>query len=241
MMPYGLQVVDSGTKAFTWSFLKPPGLLHNSLIRYSMSPGYDLTTVAKDADEYAVASNGNYGWTFSPDGTKLLTVGGTGSTIVEHSLSTPYDLATAAATGTTVVISYTGITSLRWEKAGMSLVVAGTSSGLKIAEMTGTVTPYDLTGMALTSNVYSYAGITSLLGVRFANSGRLLYIGDINAGRIRRYYLSTPYLFSTMSTTYRLSPALTGLRGFDMNANASKLYVLIDGTATDGIKQYSMP
>ena len=90
--PLGLAFNNDGTKMYI------AGGTSNSLLQYSLSTGFDLSTASYDSVSFSVGSQDGspYDIVFNTDGTKMYMVGSGSGSVYQYSLSTAFDLSTAS-------------------------------------------------------------------------------------------------------------------------------------------------
>ena len=122
-LPMGLAFSNDGTKMFV------TGESSDSVHQYTLSTGYDLSTVSYDSVAFSVSSQDTEprSITFNEDGTAMYIVGDATNSVYQYSLSTAYDLSTASYASISLDVSSqdTGPFAIAFNNNGTKMYIVG--------------------------------------------------------------------------------------------------------------------
>jgi len=164
------------------------------VVQYNLSTAYDLTTAAYSGNSFSVASQDEsaYGFTFSPDGSKMYLSGGDDYAIYQYSLTTPFELSTASFDEVSFNIENEegDPSGIVLSQDGRYMIVVGDNEGSAVRYRLSI--PFDLSAGA------SYDGTTFDLsnedaypsGVTASPDGSRLFVIGYDLGLISQYNIT---------------------------------------------------
>ena len=246
----GIFIKPDGTRVYVTNDLDDDD---QSVIEYSLSTPFDITTAVKSADTLLTIQEGGgsevmdnpHAITFKSDGTKMYVIrsdGTAGNTVAleQFSLSTPWDSSTLTWTGRTDL--QTGCTT-SIQSRGLDFKPDGTrvfigNEGNDIIAQYDLTTPWDVTSMTNQQCSPSIVGDeTKMRNIQLSSDGSFLYVGGNTGDDINKYSLTKPYNITSISleTSYSISAQTGDMRGFIFSSNFTKLYVTGDNGANDDV------
>jgi sugar lactone lactonase YvrE len=212
----------------------------------SNSEAYSLAGASYDSKSYVLTNDTSpSAIAFNNDGTKMYMLGIATDRIYSYNLSTAYDITTTpgAAASFTISGQSTVPEALIFNNDGTKMYVADRASltiyqySLSTAYQVNTASAsYDSVSLDVSSQEPS--GFT---GISFNNDGTKLYTLGYNSDNVHQYSLSTGYDLSTASyASISFSVASQDTIPYDIHFNNAGTRMLILGSATDSIYQYSL-
>jgi sugar lactone lactonase YvrE len=179
---------------------------------FSLSPAYDLSSIAPIETTWHVAGlfySGNSfsaaaqedvstGLWFKPDGTEAYIVGWTNDTVFQYTLSTAWDLSTASYSAKSFSVASQSIQpyGISFKDDGTTFFMVGSAA---VFEYT-IATPWDISTASYTGNSFSTsAQETTPLGVFFKPDGTKMYVIGSAGDDVNEYNLSTAWNITTAS------------------------------------------
>jgi len=233
----GLFFKSDGTKAYM------VGISSDRVYQYSLSTGFDLSTISYDSVSFSFASQETAPRKvrFNSDGTKMYIVGNATNTVFQYSLSTGFDLGTA---------SYDSVSFSVSSQAAIAMSMAFNPSGTKMYVLDYNVakvhqyslsTGFDISTASYDSVEFSVDSQDSTpLGLDFKPDGTKFYIVGSQNDTVHQYSLSTAFDLSTASydsVSFSVSSQDTLPAGMAFNTDGTKMYVV--GFGNDSIYQYT--
>ena len=254
--------ISSDTKHLRGITFKPDGTImyvtadetNPTVIQYSLSPAFDISTATKISATNLVEAGGAnidkpHAIEFKPDGKVMYVI---------HSQSTKvgveqYNLATAWDTSTLSYDTRLSITNgsdvqiraLAFKTDGTRVYIAQRDHG-KVIQYDLT-TPWDLSSATNQVESNAFTGEeNNLRNIQFSSDGTFMYLGGNGGDDINKYKLPTAWDVSTIIhvTSYSISSQTVEMRGFKFTANFTKLYVTGDtadsGAGTNVVYEYNL-
>ena len=180
----------------------------------TLAVAYDLTTATYDGSGKDVTAQTTtpYGFTGSPDGTKMYIAGYSETTIFEYNMNTPYDTQLSIYSGNSLDLSAQGssVASLAPSPDGTRMFVADYDNNY--IRQINFATPWDITTATPQSGGF-FVTEGNPRDVDFRMDGTKMYIlGDATDFEVFQYTLSTPWDLST--ATYDGVSLTVGGSGF---------------------------
>ena len=234
---FGFTFNNDGTKAYM------VGTVSDAVYQYSLSTGFDLSTISYDSVSFSVAGQETAPRKvrFNSDGTKMYIAGNATNTIFQYSLSTGFDIGTA---------SYDSVSFSVNSQAPITMSMAFNPSGTKMYVLdynVAKVHQYSLsTGFDLSTASYDTVEFSvnsqdsTPLGLEFKPDGTKFYIVGTGSDTVHQYSLSTAFDLSTASydsVSFSVSSQVTTPADVVFNSSGNKMYIF--GNATDSVYQYS--
>jgi sugar lactone lactonase YvrE len=212
----------------------------------SNSEAYSLSAASYDSKSYVLVNDTSpSAIAFNNDGTKMYMLGIANDRIYSYNLSTAYDITTTPGAVSSFDVSgqSTVPEALIFNNDGTKMYVADRASltlyqySLSTAYQVNTASAsYDSVSLDVSSQEPS--GFT---GISFNNDGTKLYTLGYNSDNVHQYSLSTGYDLSTASyASISFSVASQDTIPYDIHFNNAGTRMLILGSATDSIYQYSL-
>lgn len=233
--PVGLVFSPDGMKMFA------VGNTNNTIIEYSLSIGYDVTTAAPTGATYdmTVLDGTPTDVAFNTTGNRMFVCGTDTDGIFEFSLGTEFDLSTAAYTGNVFLTGTedTGLGDLAFNRDGTKLFTIGSANDA-IYEY-NLATSYDITTAAFSQSFSIGGQEASGLAFEFNTDGtRLLVIGSSN-DRVFEYHLSTGFDVSTASYSGKSYPVAENTpEGLTLSSDGTQFFVT--GVSSDLVRTFDM-
>ena len=233
--PLDIAFNTDGTKMYIM------GSTSDSVLQYSLSTGFDLSTASYDSVSFNVSSQDTNPrkLSFNNDGTKLYIFGTITDTVYQYSLSTAFDLSTT---------SYDSVSFNAASQATNPYGLAFNSDGTKMYLGSGTVfyqyslsTAFDLSTTSYDSvsfNVSSQDSDTPDL--TFNNDGTKMYVVGTSNDNVYQYSLSTAFDLSTASydsVSFSIGSQNDAPTALAFSNDGTKMYIV--GNINDTIYQYS--
>ena len=187
----GLYVDPNGYNLFTFDA--------STVRKYTMSTAHDLTTLSGQVDYYQPPNySGNRAMGFSHDGTKMFLVEEVGHTIYKYNMQ-PWNISGAGGGGSYGLSQVNGELyphSLRFDPTGYKMNVQWWQTGTDRLHHYTMQYPYDPGSRTLVSSA-DYNGST-VRNMDWSDDGTFMAYAESGSGKLRCYYLSTPWDVSTM-------------------------------------------
>ena len=234
---WGFTFNNDGTKAYT------VGTASDTVYQYSLSTGFDLSTISYDSVSFSVAGQETAPRKvrFNSDGTKMYVAGNAANTIFQYSLSTGFDIGTA---------SYDSVSFSVSSQAPITMSMAFNPSGTKMYVLdynVAKVHQYSLsTGFDLSTASYDTVEFSvdpqdsTPLGLEFKPDGTKFYIVGTGSDTVHQYSLSTAFDLSTASydsVSFSVFSQANTPADVVFNSSGNKMYIHDD--ATDSVYQYT--
>lgn len=193
---------DGAIVANPGEYMMIVGSSTDTIYKYDLSTGFDVTTATYNAISFSVQpqENAPESISFSPDGLKLFMLGQTGDRVYQYEMATPYDISIAAYANKDLYVGTQDIQPLgfAFNNDGTKLFMVGLNTD-RVYEYT-LPTAYDLSGSSYASVSFLVSGQSANpRGVTFNDDGTKMYITDSNTHRIYMYNLTTGFDISTAS------------------------------------------
>ena len=233
--PLDIAFNTDGTKMYIM------GSTSDSVLQYSLSTGFDLSTASYDSVSFNVSSQDTNPrkLSFNNDGTKLYIFGTITDTVYQYSLSTAFDLSTT---------SYDSVSFNAASQATNPYGLAFNSDGTKMYLGSGTVfyqyslsTAFDLSTTSYDSvsfNVSSQDSDTPDL--TFNNDGTKMYVVGTSNDNVYQYSLSTAFDLSTASydsVSFSIGSQNDAPTALAFSNDGTKMYIV--GNINDTVYQYT--
>jgi len=189
--------------------------------QYSLSSGYDLSSIVSDSKYFQVTTWANpTDVRVTPDGTKMMVINGAVDTIVEFDLGTPFDVESA-------VYSQTGLDFSTYQDSPRGFHWSGDGTKVFIVGTTGTdvdcytlSTAWDVSSMSYT-NSYDH-GVSSALSVTFTSDGTVMLVSE-GTGVVTQFNLATAWDLTTAAAASKATdvvpPVSTGIESVRLFGN----------------------
>ena len=189
--------------------------------QYSLSSGYDLSSIVSDSKYFQVTTWANpTDVRVTPDGTKMMVINGAVDTIVEFDLGTPFDVESA-------VYSQTGLDFSTYQNLPQGFHWSGDGTKVFIVGTTGTdvdcytlSTAWDVSSMSYT-NSYDH-GVSSALSVTFTSDGTVMLVSE-GTGVVTQFNLATAWDLTTAAAASKATdvvpPVSTGIESVRLFGN----------------------
>ena len=233
--PLDIAFNTDGTKMYIM------GNINDTVLQYSLSTGFDLSTASYDNVSFATTSQDTNPrkLSFNNDGTKMYMFGTTTDTVYQYSLSTAFDLSTT---------SYDSVSFNASSQSTNPYGLAFNSDGTKMYLGGGSVfyqyslsTAFDLSTTSYDSVSFSVSGQdSSAPDLTFNNDGTKMYVvGQIN-DNVYQYSLSTAFDLSTASydsVSFSVGSQDGAPNSLAFSNDGTKMFVV--GNVNDTVYQYS--
>ena len=183
------------------------------------------------------------GIAFSTDGTSLYAVGSVDDTVYQYSMTTAWDLSTASYAS-----KLKGVGSQEGSPRGLAFKTDGTSMYV-VGRDNDTVYQYSLS-TAWDVSTASYANKSFLVSsyetnpnsLIFKPDGSVMYVIGYGNDTVYQFSLSTAWDVSTASYTTgdNFSAATQDTSGMAVSFSTDGLKMLVSGSSTDSVHQYSL-
>jgi len=221
---------DDGTKIY----LLEIGTI-DRLYEFPLSTAWDPTTIGSYNTRIGVYDTIPTGFAFSPDGTKLFTVGFTNDTVTRLDLSTAWDLTTASFHSNKLVIS---------NPSGLAFKNDGTRMYLY---KNGDLSEYSMTTAWAVSSA-TLLGSTSFLSTAGVNvsdiklnaTGTKLFLLNSVVSVVFQYELSTAWDASTASLEYKFPVPFQGMSGMTFADSGTRFYTVTNSSTSPGVFYFSI-
>tara|TARA_R110000850_G_scaffold81817_3_gene175840 strand:- start:5246 stop:7180 length:1935 start_codon:yes stop_codon:yes gene_type:complete len=233
--PLDIAFNTDGTKMYIM------GNINDTVLQYSLSTGFDLSTASYDSVSFATTSQDTNPrkLSFNNDGTKLYIFGTTTDTVYQYSLSTAWDLSTT---------SYDSVSFNAASQATNPYGLAFNSDGTKMYLGGGTVfyqyslsTAFDLSTTSYDSVSFSVSSQDSdAPDLTFNNDGTKMYVVGTSNDNVYQYSLSTAFDLSTASydsVSFSVGSQDAAPPALAFSNDGTKMYIV--GNTNDTIYQYS--
>ena len=215
----------------------------NRLYEFELTvPWHVLTLNISDIARFFLGSQSSQpsGFDFSPDGSKLLVVDYTTTTVFQYSLPVANSIDGMSYDGLSYNTALTHAEGLRFSADGYKVFIG--SSDTNIIHQYSVTTSGTLVGMTPTSSELDLSAIEdSIAGFDFNSTGLKLYVTGATTGEVHEFILTNAYDFS-------VTPVYSGL-SLDISTEDTlpsgiiitddPKYTYIMGVNTDYIYQYS--
>ncbi|MDC3403968.1 autotransporter domain-containing protein [Candidatus Pelagibacter sp.] len=257
--------ISSDTKHLRGITFKPDGTImyvtadetNPTVIQYSLSPAFDISTATKISEDDLEGEGGNFdkphAIEFKPDGKVMYVIRSQSGkvSVQQFNLSTAWDTSTISY-ATRKIINEGGDCSTNVQARALAFKPDGTRMFVS-QEGAEVVSQYDLTTAwdvsSATNNVCSNSfgdQESDMRNIQFNSDGTIMYLGGSGGDDINKYKLPTAWDVSTIThvTSYSISSQTVEMRGFKFTANFTKLYVTGDtadsGAGTNVVYEYSL-
>jgi DNA-binding beta-propeller fold protein YncE len=226
--------------------------LHNTAYSTTLTPstvGYAFSSAVDDSNQLSYGGTDNYMQKLyiSPDGLNVILSGNSPQTLYYWQLSTAWDLSTASyyssfdPTGT---IGANDISMLSFKSDGTKMYVGSYGNDYIYAFNLSTAW-YINTATSASESFYIGGDVTVGQGFAFSSDGTEFYVGDLGAGDITQYSMSTAWDISsaTSSPTAIYSPSFPSgksLRFVLFNSDGTKMYINNANAAYLTVAEYSL-
>jgi 6-phosphogluconolactonase (cycloisomerase 2 family) len=243
----GIHLSPDGTKLFVTDTTL------ESVIKYTMSPGFDLSTLSHYAgapttyDISGQATNAG-GMTLANGGTRMYVAGTDANAVFEYTLSTPYQISSG--------VTYSRSFDTSAVTSGNMSDVSISTDGTKMFICTPTAvygytlsTAYNITTATLVTttvvadafDVNGRLGITNITDMKFSPDGMNFYLTGTGGDRVFQYKLSTAWDLSPSSVYYQGdSLALDDTAPQAMSISQDGRYLYFIGSTYDRVFSYTM-
>jgi 6-phosphogluconolactonase (cycloisomerase 2 family) len=236
--PTGVQFNSDGTKMYVIDFD------NDDIFQYSLSTAFDVSTASYDSVSFDGSSQETkpQGLVFSPDGTKMYTVGQTADSFFQYSLSTAFDLSTVSYASKSFSVASQDLTptDLAISPDGTKMYMIGVTSD--------SIFEYDLsTAFDVSTASYNSVSLslsaqdTSPRGLHFNSDGTKMFVAGDSSNSVLQYTLTTGFDLSTASydsVSFSIGSEEGTPTALTFNADGTKFYIL--GSANDTVYQYSV-
>ena len=236
--PTGVQFNSDGTKMYVIDFD------NDDIFQYSLSTAFDVSTASYDSVSFDGSSQETkpQGLVFSPDGTKMYTVGQTADSFFQYSLSTAFDLSTVSYASKSFSVASQDLTptDLAISPDGTKMYMIGVTSD--------SIFEYDLsTAFDVSTASYNSVSLslsaqdTSPRGLHFNSDGTKMFVAGDSSNSVLQYTLTTGFDLSTASydsVSFSIGSEEGSPTALTFNADGTKFYIL--GSANDTVYQYSV-
>jgi len=227
-----------------------------TVIQYSLSPAFDISTATKISEDDLEGEGGNFdkphAIEFKPDGKVMYVIRSESGKVgvQQFNLSTAWDTSTISY-ATRKIINGAGDCSTNVQARALAFKPDGTRMFVS-QEGAEVVSQYDLTTAwdvsSATNNVCSNSfgdQESDMRNIQFNSDGTIMYLGGSGGHDINKYKLPTAWDISTIThvTSYSISSQTETMRGFKFTANFTKLYVTGDdgaGAEKNFVYEYSL-
>ncbi|MDC1129249.1 autotransporter domain-containing protein [Candidatus Pelagibacter sp.] len=227
-----------------------------TVIQYSLSPAFDISTATKISEDDLEGEGGNFdkphAIEFKPNGKVMYVIRSESGkvSVQQFNLSTAWDTSTISY-ATRKIINGAGDCSTNVQARALAFKPDGTRMFVS-QEGAEVVSQYDLTTAwdvsSATNNVCSNSfgdQESDMRNIQFNSDGTIMYLGGSGGDDINKYKLPTAWDISTIThvTSYSISSQTGQMRGFKFTANFTKLYVTgDDGSSSDDnvVYEYSL-
>ena len=233
--PLDIAFNTDGTKMYVM------GNINDTVLQYSLSTGFDLSTASYDNVSFATTSQDTNPrkLSFNNDGTKMYIFGTITDTVYQYSLSTAFDLSTT---------SYDSVSFNAASQSTNPYGLAFNSDGTKMYLGGGSVfyqyslsTAFDLSTTSYDSVSFNVNGQDSTApDLTFSNDGTKMYVMGQDNDSVYQYSLSTAFDLSTASydsVSFNVNSQDAVPTALAFSNDGTKMYIL--GNINDTIYQYS--
>lgn len=233
--PLDIAFNTDGTKMYIM------GNINDTVLQYSLSTGFDLSTASYDNVNFATTSQDTNPrkLSFNNDGTKMYMFGTTTDTVYQYSLSTAFDLSTT---------SYDSVSFNASSQSTNPYGLAFNSDGTKMYLGGGTVfyqyslsTAFDLSTTSYDSVSFSVSGQDNdAPNLTFNNDGTKMFVVTSSNDSVYQYSLSTAFDLSTASydsVSFSVGSQDGAPNSVAFSNDGTKMYIV--GNVNDTIFQYS--
>ncbi|MDA7714761.1 autotransporter domain-containing protein [Candidatus Pelagibacter sp.] len=254
--------ISSDTKHLRGITFKPDGTImyvtadetNPTVIQYSLSPAFDISTATKISATNLVEAGGAnidkpHAIEFKPDG-KVMYVIRSQSTKVgveQYNLTTAWDTSTLSHDASLGITNGgdVQIRAITFKTDGTRVYIAQRDHGKVIQYDLST--PWDISSATNQVESNAFTGEeNNLRNIQFSSDGTFMYLGGNGGDDINKYKLPTAWDVSTIIhvTSYSISSQTVEMRGFKFTANFTKLYVTGDtadsGAGTNVVYEYNL-
>ncbi|RMZ49763.1 hypothetical protein EB822_10970, partial [Flavobacteriaceae bacterium PRS1] len=221
------------------------------LLEYTLSTGYDLTTLtyAGNKERYnlhisnATGDPQPRGIAFNNDGTEMFILGNAADEVNEYHLATAFDISTASHDSRIDITATvgTGPNDLKFSADGTKMFITNNTT-TKIFVFTLTI-GFDVITASLTSTEDFSAYVNAKFrGLVFNPDGtKMLVISKGSNKKVNEFRLSTGFDLTTASyvANYDITSYETDPHGVAFNNDGSTMYIL--GTTGDDVNEFTLP
>lgn len=233
--PAGMFISSDGTKVYISNFS------NQTIYQYSMSTGWDITTLTYDSKSKSVSAQGSPDdVALSADGTKMFILSFYDYTVRQYTLSTPWDITTASYDSVLLSLGSANHYDFSVKRDGTKLFSLNDYQNR--IQQYSLSSAWDLSSQSAGSN-YSYPSLSDGQELVFmvSDDGENMYIGTSTNERIHWFTLSTPWDTSTASYsgTYKsISAQDTAIRKIAFNPSGTIMLAL--GQAGGKLYEYEL-
>ena len=233
--PLDIAFNNDGTKMYIM------GNINDTVLQYSLSTGFDLSTASYDSVSFATTSQDTNPrkLSFNTDGTKMYIFGTTTDTVYQYSLSTAFDLSTTSYDSVSFNASSqtTNPSGITFNSDGTKMYLGGPPNFYQYSLSTA----FDLSTASYDSVSFSVSSQESQpTTLAFSNDGTKMFIVGTGSDTTYQYSLSTAFDLSTASydsVSFSVASQDTAPSSLAFNTDGSKMYIV--GNVNDTIYQYS--
>jgi len=215
----------------------------SQIFQYTLSTPWNVSTATYASLSKSVSAQASsmHSLEFSPDGTKMFTVGGQTQTVYQYTLSTPWNVSTATYASLSIFIGVqeSGIYGLAFSTDGTKMFIVGLTN--KSVFQYTLSTPWNV-------STATYASLSKSVGaqayvpykIAFSSDGTKMFILGQQEYTVYQYTLSTPWNVSTATYTSLsklVSAQDTTPYGLTFSPDGTKMYIA--GDSTDTVYQYT--
>lgn len=234
--PLDIAFNNDGTKMYIM------GNINDTVLQYSLSTGFDLSTASYDSVSFATTSQDTNPrkLSFNTDGTKMYIFGTTTDTVYQYSLSTAFDLSTTSydSVSFNAASQSTNPKGLTFNSDGTKMYLGGGTVFYQYSLSTAfdlSTTSYDSVSFSVSSQESSDAP-----DLTFNNDGTKMYVVGATNDSVYQYSLSTAFDLSTASydsVSFSVASQDAAPNSLAFSNDGSKMYVV--GNINDTVYQYS--
>jgi DNA-binding beta-propeller fold protein YncE len=237
--PQEIAFNTDGTKMFVL------GKQNDSIFQYTLSTGFDLSTVSYDSVSFSIAGQDTTprSIAFNTNGTKMYMVGSASDTVHQYTLSTGFNLSTASYNSVSFSIAGqdTQPRSIAFNTDGTKMFILG-DTNRSVFQYTLS-TGFDLSTASYDSVSFSVSGQdTDPHGIAFNTNGTKMFMVGSTSDTVHQYTLSTGFNLSTASydsVSFSIAGQDTDPTGIAFNTDGTKMFMV--GESSDTVHQYTLP
>ena len=220
------------------------GASSDSIYQYTLSTAWDINTAVYDTVLLNVSSQEGapYGFTFSPDGTKMFIVGALSDSVHSYSLATAWDISDVTYISAFNVSSEDGSPhGVTFSPDGLKMFIVGAGSD-SVYQYTLS-TAWDISTAVHHSISFSVnSEDTFPSGVTFSSDGLKMFIMGNSTDSVYQYSLTTAWDISDVtynSVSLDITSQDTFPHGVTFSSDGTKMFVI--GSSSDSVHAYNIP
>ena len=220
------------------------GASSDSIYQYTLSTAWDINTAVYDSVLLDVSSQEGapYGFTFSPDGTKMFIVGALSDSVHSYSLATAWDISDVTYISAFNVGSEDGSPhGVTFSPDGLKMFIVGAGSD-SVYQYTLS-TAWDISTAVHHSISFSVnSEDTFPSGVTFSTDGLKMFIMGNSTDSVYQYSLTTAWDISDVtynSVSLDITSQDTFPHGVTFSSDGTKMFVI--GSSSDSVHAYNIP